>query len=80
MLPDRLDEITPEVLYGILKILNIDYGEFMFRLINDKPFEVMVYAKIFSLHQTIKENKQLKKDDTISSISGNKKASKKSHR
>ncbi len=55
MMPDRLDELPPDFLYGILKMLNIDYGEFMYRLLNDKPHEIMMYSKIYMLYH---ENKQ----------------------
>ncbi len=55
MLPDDINNIPPDVLYGVLKVLNIEIGEFMYRLLNDKPQEIMIYARIYLLYQ---ENKQ----------------------
>ncbi len=50
MMPDRLDELPPDFLYGVLKMLNIDYGEFMCRLFNDKPHEIIMYTRIYMLY------------------------------
>ncbi|WP_271768997.1 hypothetical protein [Aquimarina algiphila] len=50
MLPDHIDEIPPEILYGVLNAMNIDIGDFMYHLLNDKPKEIMIYAKIYCLY------------------------------
>ncbi|PKV51728.1 hypothetical protein ATE84_3826 [Aquimarina sp. MAR_2010_214] len=50
MLPDHINDIPPEVLYTILKVLGIDIGEFMYNLLNDSPQEIMTYTKIYSLY------------------------------
>ncbi len=49
MLPDDINHIPPDTLNGILKVLNIDAGEFMYQLLNDNPREIMIYAKIYAL-------------------------------
>jgi hypothetical protein len=50
MLPDNINDIPPKVLYAILKALGIDIGEFMYKLLNDNPKEIMIYAKIYTLY------------------------------
>ncbi|WP_158237229.1 hypothetical protein [Aquimarina sp. MAR_2010_214] len=50
MLPDNINDIPPKVLYTILKVLDIDIGEFMCKLLNDSPKEIMMYAKIYALY------------------------------
>ncbi|MBL0684327.1 hypothetical protein [Aquimarina mytili] len=53
MMPDKLNELPPDFLYRILTILDIEYGEFMYRLLNDEPHEVMIYARIYMLYHKI---------------------------
>ncbi|WP_226294313.1 hypothetical protein [Aquimarina algicola] len=47
---DPTTRIPPEVLQVILKVLNIELGDFMHKLFNDEPREVILYAKIYSLY------------------------------
>ena len=49
MLPDNINDIPPKVLYTRLKVLDIDSGECMGKLLNDSPKEIMMYAKIYAL-------------------------------
>ncbi len=48
-------KVPPEVLQTILKILNIELGDFMHKLFNDEPREVILYAKIYSLYTQYKK-------------------------
>lgn len=50
MLPEHINDIPPEILYPILKVLGIDIGEFMYNLLNDSPQEIMIYARIYALY------------------------------
>ncbi|WP_157766159.1 hypothetical protein [Aquimarina aggregata] len=47
MLPDDINDLPPEILYGVLRILKIDISEFMYRLLNDHPHEIMMYIWIY---------------------------------
>ena len=55
MLPDHINDIPPEILYTILKVLGIDIGEFMYNLLNDSPQEIMIYARIYALYMMQKQ-------------------------
>jgi len=56
MTQDSLNELPQDFLYGALKVLNIEMGEFMYNLFNEKPTEIMVYARIFMFYQAIKKD------------------------
>ncbi len=50
MLPDKIDMIPPDILFGILRLLEIDTGVFMQRLLSDSPTEVLIYAQILMIY------------------------------
>ncbi len=54
MLPDNINHIPPEILFGILTVLEIDIGEFMYNLLNDSPNEIILYIYIYQLYQRTK--------------------------
>ncbi|WP_158447914.1 hypothetical protein [Aquimarina longa] len=54
MLVDDIDEVPQEVLFGILKFLNIDTNNFMNNLLNHDPYCVSVYTWIYARYH---ENK-----------------------
>ena len=56
MLPEHINDIPPEILYPILKVLGIDIGEFMYNLLNDSPQEIMIYARIYALYMMQEHN------------------------
>ena len=47
MLPDKLYELPQEFLFKELRKLNIDLGDFMYLLLNDRPKEIMIYVRIY---------------------------------
>ncbi len=50
---EQTNIIPHEFMYTILKAMNIDFGEFMYNLLNDEPKEVMIYSKIYGLYRFI---------------------------
>ncbi len=50
MLPDKIDMIPPDILFGILRLLKLDTGVFMQRLLSDSPTEVLIYAQILIIY------------------------------
>ncbi len=53
MIPDDINEIPPEVLYGVLKALNIEIGEYMYRLLNDYPRKIMIYTWVYKQYNNV---------------------------
>ncbi len=47
---EQTNMIPQEFMHAILKVMNIDLGEFMCNLVNDEPKEVMIYARIYALY------------------------------
>jgi len=64
MLPDNINEVPPDILCGVLKLMNINIEEFMYNLINDKPREIKIYARIYMLyHENTEHNKNIESKD-----------------
>ncbi|TPN82809.1 hypothetical protein [Aquimarina algicola] len=55
LLKNSYPQLPPEVLHTVLKVLNIELGDFMQKLFNDEPREVILYAKIYSLYTQYKK-------------------------
>lgn len=56
MSQNEISEVPPEVLSNILKALGVNSSNFIYNLLNDKPYEVMIYAEICKLYKIIKGN------------------------
>ncbi|WP_167571746.1 hypothetical protein [Aquimarina algiphila] len=52
MLPDQINSIPPEILFDMLRELDMDIGEFMYQLLNDNPKAIMIYARIYIEYNT----------------------------
>ncbi len=49
---NQLDAVPPKILFTILQLLDIDIGDFMYKLFNDEPREVMLYAWLCVLYNS----------------------------
>ncbi|WP_378321014.1 hypothetical protein [Aquimarina celericrescens] len=63
MIIDDINEVPAEVLFRTLRALEIDVGDFMYNLINEKPHEIMIYARIFLLYRIVKQYEFLENMD-----------------
>ncbi|WP_062055667.1 hypothetical protein [Aquimarina longa] len=60
LVEDNLEEVPKKIVFGILKLLNINTSDFENKLLDDDPYYIKIYAWIYARYH---ENRDHKKQD-----------------